>query len=171
MENITNKTNDVGDVLNAGPYNNSKNERQNVVLQTGATLNAGSEVQLGQAIADYSAVSTFYTDSGVADAYVLAAIGSRQAPADYNNGTLIRFRAGNANTGASTVNVAGIGVKNIKKADGTTDVASGDITTGEDIWLRYDGTNFRISLPQAAPNIFPFDNGDLTSGVLTLNPT
>jgi hypothetical protein len=53
----------------------------------------------------------------------------------------IIFRAGNANSGASTVNVNGAGVKNLKKTDGT-DVATGDILTTVDVVFRYDGTNF-----------------------------
>jgi hypothetical protein len=56
----------------------------------------------------------------------------------------ICFRAGNANTGASTVNVNSAGVKNLKKEDGTTDLASGDILTTRDSIFRYDGTVFRL---------------------------
>jgi len=59
----------------------------------------------------------------------------------YFNGMIIRFRAGNANSGASTVNVNSAGVKNLKKADGT-DVITGDILTTRDVSFRYDGTNF-----------------------------
>jgi len=59
----------------------------------------------------------------------------------YFNGMIIRFRAGNANSGASTINVNSAGVKNLKKADGT-DVVTGDILTTRDVAFRYDGTNF-----------------------------
>jgi hypothetical protein len=68
----------------------------------------------------------FFTDSGVADAYVLSGSFGMVSPDAYVDGMLVRFIAGNTNTGASTVNVSGIGVKNIKLSNGT-DPKAGDI--------------------------------------------
>jgi len=125
-------------------YNNIVVGVKNVITSSDQTIDT-SNTQITKGIADYAAVGTFYTDSGAANAYVLSSIGSRLAPNAYAEGMEIRFRAGNSNTGASTVNVAGLGLKNIKKADGSTDIESGDISTDYDTRARYDGTVFRLS--------------------------
>ena len=58
----------------------------------------------------------FYADSGAADAYVLTST-SYPAPA-FTTGLTATFIPAFTNTGASTVNVDGLGVKNIKAIDG-----------------------------------------------------
>lgn len=49
----------------------------------------------------------------------------------------------NANTGAATINVSGLGAKAITK-NGTTALASGDIPAGSVRQVMYDGTRFQI---------------------------
>lgn len=49
----------------------------------------------------------------------------------------------NANTGAATLNIDGLGAKALKK-QGTTALSSGDIAAGQIVELVYDGTNFQI---------------------------
>lgn len=89
---------------------------------------------------------TYAADSGAANAYVVTLT---HAPASYTAGLHVAMKATNANTGASTVNVNGLGVKTIKRPDGT-DLSSGDIPAGAMVELRYDGTNFQIvSMPNA----------------------
>jgi len=85
--------------------------------------------------------TTFYTDSGTTDVYVLTAAGGLQAPTSYFEGMFVRFRADNNNTGASTANVASLGVKNIKLSDGTTDPPVAFISTETDTYLRFDTAN------------------------------
>lgn len=133
-----------GNTVSGDEYNNVVNPLKNLITSSGQTIDT-SNTQVVKAVADYAAVSTFYADSGTANAYVLSAIGSRLAPNAYSEGMEIRFRATNANTGASTVNVAGLGVKNIKQGDGSTDVAAGDISPNFDTRARFDGTVFRLS--------------------------
>ncbi len=60
------------------------------------------------------------------------------------DGAEIRFRASNANTGAATVNVNGLTPVAIKRADGIADLDAGDISTNQDIRLRYDGSVWRL---------------------------
>ncbi len=134
----------IGDQVDPDDYNNIVVGVKNVITSSDQTIDT-SNTQITKGIADYAAVGTFYTDSGAANAYVLSSIGSRLAPNAYAEGMEIRFRAGNSNNGASTVNVAGLGLKNIKKADGSTDIVSGDISTDYDTRARYDGTVFRLS--------------------------
>ena len=66
----------------------------------------------------YAHGGDFYTDSGVASTYVLSVIGAKVSTAVYFDGMRVRFEVGAANTGASTVNVAGIGVIDIRTEGG-----------------------------------------------------
>jgi len=119
----------------------------NFVISSGQTPSTSNLDQLAIASARYSSGGQFFTDSGTANAYVLTPVSPFKSPVSlrdgegYFNGMTIIFRAGNANSGASTVNVNSAGVKNLKKSDGT-DVATGDILTTVDVVFRYNGTNF-----------------------------
>ena len=88
----------------------------------------------------------FYTDSGAANAYVLTAVGGTQAPAAYADGQTIRFIPGNANTGASTINVSGLGVKDIRSPNGSV-LIGGELQQGLLVSLSYDvgSDKFRLS--------------------------
>lgn len=76
---------------------------------------------------------TYAVDSGATNAYVIAL---PYTPSGYVDGLNINFRPTNTNTGASTVNVNGLGVKSIKRLDGST-LSPGDITVGCPIAARY----------------------------------
>jgi hypothetical protein len=119
-------------------------ELKNAIETSGQTINDGDNFQLSKAMANYAAVSSFYIDSGAANAYVLTPIGALKSPNAYYNGMEIKFRAVNAGTGiAATVNVDGLGPKSLKRADGSTNPIIGDIPTTEDSVFRYDGSVFR----------------------------
>ena len=57
----------------------------------------------------------------------------------------------NANTGASTLNINGLGVVNIYK-NVATPLVSGDFTANSIQYLTFDGTNFQVSLGAALPS-------------------
>lgn len=133
--------------LAAAEFNQIPLELTNAIASAGLTPSNGDLNQLAKALAAYTALANFYTDSGSADTYVLTALGSLKSPTTYSNGMRVRFRPGNTNTGASTVNVAGLGVIDIKKADGSTDPAAGDLTASTEVDLTYDGSVFRIATP------------------------
>lgn len=82
------------------------------------------------------------TYAGSSNAYTItnAAAGAWSA---YAAGQLIALKANHTNSGASTVNVDGLGAKSIKTCDGG-DVVSGDIVSGGIYLLSYDGTNFQV---------------------------
>jgi hypothetical protein len=135
-----------GGTLTALEWNEVPSEIQNVIEGLGITLSSGDLNQLGKAIAGYVANGTFYTDSGAADAYVLTTIGSKQALTAYTDGAVFDFIAANPGTGgAATVNVAAIGPKNIKLADGN-DPAAGQIDGR--VTLKFDLANNRCELIQ-----------------------
>lgn len=85
----------------------------------------------------------YAADTGTANAYV---VNLSPALTQYITGMPIYFKAVNANTGASTVNVNGLGVKTIKK-NGGADLVSGDIQTGQIVCVSYDGTYMQFISP------------------------
>ena len=133
-----------GGSLSASEWNQVPSEIQNVIEDTGQVLSGGDLSQLGKGIANYSANGYFYTDSGAADAHVLSVIGIKQAPTAYADGFTAVFRAGNDNTGATTVNVETLGVKNIFY-DGAA-LVGGEIVSGDLISIVYDNANGRFDL-------------------------
>lgn len=140
-----------GGTLAASEWNQVPSEIQNVIESLGITLSVGDLNQLGKAIAGYVANGTFYSDSGSADAYVLSVIGSKQAPPSYSDGFHASFIAAAANTGGvATVNIAGIGAKNITNSGGRV-LDGSEIFAGQLIRLVFSlsGDRFEIIDPAA----------------------
>lgn len=88
----------------------------------------------------------YVADTGAADAYVIA---PSPAITSYVTGQIFVFKATNTNTGASTINVNSLGVKNIKK-NVTQDLIAGDIVASNIYQIVYDGTAFQILAPYGA---------------------
>ena len=126
-----------GNTVNASEWNQLA-DLDNAVTSSGQTPSTGNLNQTGIAMAINAAGADFYSDSGTANAYVLTAIGTLRSPHAYFDGMRVRFRPDNANNGASTVNVATLGVKSITRSDGTTATSTGDIVANADVELRYD---------------------------------
>ena len=142
-----------GNTCSATEFNQIPTELEALQTSSGQTSSDAILNQVSIGTARYAA-NNFYIDSGAANAYVLTLAASMTNPVSstvgYFIGMTIRFRAGNANTGVSTVNVNSAGVKNLKKEDGTTDLAAGDIPTSQDSIFRYDGTSFVLNTGQAS---------------------
>jgi hypothetical protein len=81
------------------------------------------------------------TDTGTANAYVIALSPAITA---YAAGQAITFKAANASTTASTLNVNTLGTKVLKKKN-DQDIASGDIEASQIITAVYDGTSFQVT--------------------------
>lgn len=62
----------------------------------------------------------------------------------YVAGQTFRFVAAGANTGPVTINLNGLGAKDITKT-GTTALGAGDIASGAAIQIVYDGTRFQLT--------------------------
>lgn len=101
-------------------------------IRSGATWAAG--VGLTGASLEWS------TYGGTANAITLTPLVARSA---YVTGDKVRFRATSTNTGATTINVSGLGVKNCVTVTGSA-LPSGYIRTGVDTEAVYDGTNFVV---------------------------
>ncbi|OPY07264.1 MAG: hypothetical protein A4E68_01946 [Syntrophaceae bacterium PtaB.Bin095] len=119
-------------------------------IVTAAFLNAlnnhrhrGLDVD-GDGAIDYAA------DTGTANAY---AISLTPALTDHVIGMPIVFKAANANTGAATLNVNGLGAvaikKNVSKA-----LEAGDIAAGQLVTVAYDGTNYQLLSKSASDNTY-----------------
>ncbi len=132
-----------GGLLTALEWNEVPSELQNIITDLGQTLSGSDLDQLGKAIAAMSGSADFYLESGIADAYVCEVIGPKQGfdtivgLTAVNDGLRVRFRPGNNNTGTSTVNVNGTGIKTIVRENGTT-LQSGDLVTERDAVIRWD---------------------------------
>lgn len=85
----------------------------------------------------------YILDTGAADAYVATLVPAATA---YVAGMRISLKIANQNTGASTLNVNGIGAQAIKRVDGSALLAT-DLLAGQVADLRYDGTNFQLLNP------------------------
>lgn len=94
----------------------------------------------GSGLTNLSIPVTYGPETGVANAYVVTLT---PAPTAYTAGMTIKFMAINANTGASTIDVNGLGVKSIKMEDGSNP-AGGVIMAGAVVTVVYNGTNFQI---------------------------
>ena len=89
-----------------------------------------------------------YDESGIVNAYVLDVKTDQQGPRSYFDGLTVVFYPTNSNTGASTVNVHSLGIKNI------TDTASGgELPANTRIELVYNSTSgeFEITVSAAEP--------------------
>lgn len=92
------------------------------------------------ALNDANTYSNYAPDTGSANAYVVTLSG---VSTTYSAGLRIQFKAGNANTTASTLNVNGGGAKNITYQDATA-IVSGTIAVNSIVDVMYDGTQFLL---------------------------
>lgn len=161
-----------GDTVDASEWNQLASI-DNLITTSGQTPSTSNLNQTAIAAARYSSAGQYYTDGGTANAYVLSPVSPFKSPVSsgsgegYFNGMMIRFRAGNANSGASTVNVNSAGVKNLKQADGTTDLAAGDISTTQDSEFRYNGTVFVLQSSKASIALMVYRNTNQNIGTST----
>lgn len=85
----------------------------------------------------------YAADAGANDSY---SITLNPAPASYQTGMVIFFKANTVNTGSASINVNGLGAKTIVKRVNTT-LANGDIPSQSICMIIYDGTNFKLLNP------------------------
>ena len=138
-----------GGQLSAAEFNNLATENENAVLRSGQSLSGASATQLAQSLFLHGVKAGSFQDSGVANAYVATPVSGASGvllPIDYASmaGAVISFKASNANSGASTLNIGQttgtlIGSKAIVDQSGAA-LTGGEITAGTYPQLRYDPT-------------------------------
>lgn len=124
-------------------------EAEIIVDLTNDTTRVGDGVRAGGFIQpNFSQIQTQQFVYAVAGGTANAITVSLNPPLiGYVGGTSLEFRASNTNTGAATLNVNGLGAKNIYKLSGGSLVAisSGDIVSGVVYRATYDGTQFQLT--------------------------
>jgi len=108
-------------------------------------------------LANYVKQVPYGVATGSANTY---AVTLSPAPTAYVEGLAIAVKINVDNTGASTLNINGLGAKAIKKPNGNN-VSAGNLKAGSIYTLRYNGTNFILQGSDAAGNATP---GDVLSG-------
>lgn len=111
-----------------------------MLIRVGSFLRKITYASLAQSLAGSAYWREYGLDTGSANAYVIAL---PTAPTAYAVGMRILLLPVNTNTGASTINVNGLGTKSIKRPNGAA-LSAGDLTAGRWAVLIYDGTDFRI---------------------------
>lgn len=121
----------------------------NFITNSGLTPSTTNLQQMGIASARYASAGQFFEDtSSVPNNYILSPVAPFRSPVSstagegYFIGMKITFKTANANTSASTVNVNSLGTKSLKKSDGTTDIAAGNIPANQYVSFIYNGTHF-----------------------------
>lgn len=154
MEDLNDKI--TGGNLPAVEWNQVPTELQNIIEDTGQSLTNADLDQVGKGVATYVAGGDFYTDSGGVNTYSLSPVGAKQRPPAYIDGFRCRFIPANTNTGASTVNVDGIGAKDIRNQMSGAVLNAGDIVAGVEVVLSYDLSNDFFHIIQASANLANF---------------
>lgn len=122
------------------------------VLAKTATGSTGAALAVTPDLLPSTLLSDYKVDTGAANAYVIT-----PAPAitAYVTGQIFSFKAVNANTLASTLNVNGLGTKAIVNSKGGALVAN-DILAAMIVTVQYDGTSMVMQNPVAnAPTTAP----------------
>jgi hypothetical protein len=88
-----------------------------------------------------STFANYYTDTGAANAYAITV--SSPQTVSLAAGLPIQFKATNANTGASTLQINALAAKNILNPNGTA-LSNAQISAGAVVTVIYDGTQFML---------------------------
>ncbi|AOT70680.1 Kelch repeat-containing protein [Geosporobacter ferrireducens] len=121
----------------------------NVITQSGQSIEAH--------LADYVRQPGYGVTSGSANTYTLTL---NPALTAYTAGVCVAVKIHAANTGASTININGVGAKSIRDSKGNV-LTSGKLVLNSVYTLRYDGTNFILQGEGASGNATA---SDLLSG-------
>ncbi len=167
-------------VEQSGVPDASTNVQGSVEIATQAEVDAGTEdgavakLVITPNLLRAKAYHDYAVDSVGTDAYAITITPTITA---YAAGQVFTFKAGTANTGACTLNVSGLGAKDIKKHYNQA-LVTGDILANQIVTVVYDGTNMQVisQLPHPAPTVQTFTAtaattfGDTTTQFDITNP-
>ncbi len=128
-------------------------------IVTAAFLNAIGQARPDGLDQDGSLPLAFAADTGVPNAYAIA---PSPALTQYIVGMPMGFQAANANSGASTLDINGLGAKPLVHADNEA-LALDDILAGQMVVVIYDGANFRMVSPVPGVATEVWVNGTLAA--------
>lgn len=137
-----------------------------VVKADGTTITVASDGTIAATGATKSGVQqqayTYAADTGTANAYAVALSPAPTVVA----GSVVCFKAANANTGASTLAVNGGSATTILK-DGTSALVANDINAGQIVTCVYDGTHYQAVGLAPALVLTPTLRGSVIGSKLT----
>lgn len=119
-------------------------ELNNIITNMGLTISDTTWDQVFNAVVKGIMTGTFFEYSGTANAVILTSLGSKTAAATYYDGYQASFISTTVNTGATTINIDGIGVKDLKTIDGD-DLSGGEVTGFMTVVYRSDEDYFMIT--------------------------
>lgn len=120
-----------------------------------ALVNNRSRGQMARVAAFLDCLGGSASYGGSSNAYTITSP-SGHAITSYVDGMVFTLKANHSCTGASTVDVDGLGAKNILRPSGGA-MASGDIVSGGKYLLMYDGTQFQCMTPLNSVSYQPLD--------------
>jgi len=137
-------------VFNVTDANNIKAETDNYIDTSSQTKSESDLFQMAKTGAVVASKGDFYKESAgsAADVYLLEADDDLANVWRLKNGMRFRFKVVNANTGASTVNINSLGVKDLKLNGGSA-LAGGELVVNQNVEMVFDETNdyFVLNLP------------------------
>lgn len=164
MQDLTGKVDSAGPPtgeLPAAEWNQLAQEVKNLFLYATLTSSGADLEQVAKAIAHLPNAADFYTGGGTANAQTLAVIG-RPGAVGFVVGLRVRWKPVADNTGATTVNVNSLGVKDLRRPDGTV-LQAGDLSTTRVAEAYYDNAgHFRLT-----PGSLPLSTAALPAGFIT----
>lgn len=104
-------------------------------------------------------------DTGSVNAYLITFAANFSA---YSDGIAIYWIPSHTNTGASTINVNGLGVKNIINQDGTALIA-GQLVANQIAFILYKGGSFLLSSPLGTAGVLGVGGINFTGAALPTN--
>ena len=121
--------------------NEIASELQNLYEIFGIAPTSSDLNQVGKGIANYVTSGNYFSETGVADAYVLSSTGSRQLPTVYAEGMVVDFTAGATNTvNNPTLAIGTLPAKTMTQADGVA-IPIGILPTNAPNFWRYRTTS------------------------------
>ena len=119
-------------------------------LSSAVGATGGTELSASAAAAKILDLRRTATSTNSGNAY---SVSYTPAETAYSTNAVYRWQANAANTGSITVNINSLGAITAKKIGSgsvTTNLASGDICSGQEVAMVYDGTNFQVISPLCA---------------------
>jgi len=135
MTNITDKI-DNASTLSAEEFNSHNNELEQLVVESGQTLDLATVDQLRKAVSTFSRAMYCQDSSGTANVLTLSRPNSLTDINEYYDGMAVTFSTSNTNTGAATATVSGLASKQVRTI-GDVAISAGDIKAGKLYTLVY----------------------------------
>jgi hypothetical protein len=154
-----------GSIPSAKSFEQPQRELSNLLAGTGLTGSDADLTQILQAVSKGIYLGTF---TGTANALTATVPGSVAIPVLLEGMTFHGYIGASPNTAAANLTLSGFtnapGSKPIRRKDGTSALAAGDLQAGTLMSFRYDGTSFRV-VGMVASDIAVFTPINLTASL------